>query len=128
MKKFVTGIFSLVIITALCLSLSSCTFYNGNIDYYEKDGVHYIVSGYVKRCFVTDIEFPAGVTEHTVTIPDKIESGHVVEGIGGFVGIGVRYPCDIFFEDELLEHIYGDEYDQMLEYGEFIDYTLTIND
>ena len=122
---------SVVCICILCLlslCLSSCTFYNGNTEIYEADGVEYLLSGYVKRCFVSEITIPEGVTEHTVTLPDRLESGHKVEGIGGYVGTGVPTPCDIVIEGISTENFVSrEEYLDMLEQNEFIEYTLTVN-
>ncbi len=102
--------------------------YNGNVSVEEKDGVSYLLSGYVKRCFVTDIFIPAGKTEWSVDIPESVDSGHVVEGIGGYTGTGVPSPCGIWIDGidtvTISDH---NEYLQMLENGEYIDYTLTVN-
>ena len=117
---------SLVCLAALCLSLSACTFYQaGSRDFVEMGGVGYTVSGIIKRCFVSYIEIPEGQTEYEVTIPDKIDSGHKVEGIGGYVGSGAPNPCEIFIENTA--PMYNDEYQKMLDAGEFTDYTVTIN-
>ena len=90
-----------------------------------KGGVGYTVSGIVKRCFVSYIKIPAGQTEYEVTIPDKIDSGHKVEGLGGFVGSGAPNPCEIFMEGTT--PMYSDEYQKMLDAGEFTDYKITVN-
>ena len=127
MKRRVSAV-CICILCLLSLCLSSCTFYNGNTEVYEADGVTYLLSGYVKRCFVSEITIPEGVTEHTVTIPDRLESGHKVEGIGGYVGTGVPTPCDIVIDGISTEAIGShEEYTDMLEQNEFIEYTLTVN-
>jgi hypothetical protein len=128
LKRCIFRIGSLLCLAALLISLSACTMYNGNTSFEEKDGVSYLLSGYVKKCFVTDIIIPKGKTEWSITIPDKLDSGHVVEGIGGYTGTGVPTPCFIGVDGVDTEMIQDhDEYSQMLENGDFIDLTLTLN-
>ena len=119
---------SLLCLAAVIFSLSACTMYNGNTSFEEKDGVSYILSGYVKCCFVTCITIPEGQTQYEVTIPDKLDSGHKVEGLGGYTGTGVPTPCDIAVDGMATELITDhDEYMEMLEAAEFTDYELTVN-
>lgn len=114
-------------IVALILSLSACTFYQSGVGFVEKDGVGYIVSGMVERCFVYSIEIPEGKIEYEVTIPDKIDSGHKVEGLGGYTGTGVPNPCVLSIENIIPADMDSGEYQKMLDAGEFTDYTLTVN-
>lgn len=128
LKRCIFRIGSLLCLVALLISLSACTMYNGNTSFEEKDGVSYLLSGYVKKCFVDMIIIPEGKTEWSITIPDKLDSGHVVEGIGGYTGTGVPTPCFIGVDGIDTEMTWDrDEYNQMLEDGEFVDVTLTLN-
>ena len=100
------GIFKAVILVSLIgLLLSACTFYQEGRYSVTENNVSYTASNIKKVCFADHIQLPKDATEVEITVPDRISTGHLVEGIGGYVGSGAPVGCSIDIEDTELEPV-----------------------
>lgn len=116
------GIFKTVILVSLIgLLLSACTFYQEGRYSVTENNVSYTASNIKKVCFADHIQLPKDATEVEITVPDRISTGHLVEGIGGYVGSGAPVPCSVGIADTELEIVSDTE-----AITEYTTYTVTL--
>ncbi len=91
----------LIAFALLSLALSACTpFTKGRSE--TEQNVTYYVSDLGMRAYARDF-FWNGDTEHTdIIIPDKLENGADVEGLGGYFGTGVPDPFCVTVPKEII--------------------------
>ncbi|MBO4413672.1 MAG: hypothetical protein J5830_03095 [Clostridia bacterium] len=90
-----------LIFAALTLVFSACTPFTKGGSATEQY-VTYYVSDLGTRAYARDFFWNGDVDETDIVIPDKLESGAVVEGIGGYFGTGVPDPFSVIVPKEVM--------------------------
>lgn len=133
-KAFVRTVFLLLTVAVLLSSCVVAPYVENELGHYG--GVTYVVSKKKDICYATYCDISLRESEIVIDIPNKLPSGHKVEGIGGYNGresktLESYYSFHFNTDDYALEGAMGtavpenamiDEYNITVNIGKYVEY------